>query len=210
MKYSKHILMVVILLAFSIYGSTNPEAFTIIAETGGVPDGEKGGLKKIGSADNAKMCQDKCIAMKNCKYVNRPAHLKVGDRGDCYMSADFDQELAGSLNDGNSGKKMTTWENKLYVKPKRPEHVHSGGGYNFSNRNQAKAYCKKKGYKLCHSKDLIKKRNGAENVCYSGWTTDKRGWWVGRWRGWGCGGHWRRYWNGWSRYGRSGAHCCTT
>ena len=72
MKYSKHILMVVILLAFSIYGSTNTEGFSIVAETGGVPDGETGGLVKIGTSDNAKMCQDKCIAMKNCKYVNYP------------------------------------------------------------------------------------------------------------------------------------------
>ena len=104
MKYSKHILMVVILLAFSIYGSATKEAFTIIAETGGVPDGDKGGLKKIGSSDNAKQCQDKCIKMKNCKYVNRQSHLKVGDRGDCYISQDWDQEIAGEVTGGNSGK----------------------------------------------------------------------------------------------------------
>ncbi len=209
MKYTKHILMVVILLAFSIYGSSPKEGYTIMAETGGVPDGEKGGLKKIGSSFNAKECQDLCINMKNCKYVNRPRHLKTSDKGDCYISQDWDQEWAGANASGNEGKSMTTWENKLYVKPKRPEHIHTGGGYRFSNRKQAENYCKKKGYQLCHSKNVIGKDGGAQNICYSAWTKDRRGWWVGRWRGWGCGGHWRRYWNNWSARGKSGAHCCT-
>jgi hypothetical protein len=209
MKYSKHILMVAILLAFSLYGSLTTEGFTIMAETGGVPDGEKGGYSKIGSSDNAKTCQDKCIKMKNCKYVNRPAHLKVADRGDCYISKDWDQELAGGKSMGNEGKTMTTWVNTLYVKPTRPKHVHTGGGYNFSNRGQAEKYCKNRGEQLCHSKEVVSKDGGGQNLCYSAWTKDKRGWWVGRWRGWGCGGHWRRYWNNWSRYGRSGAHCCS-
>ena len=38
----------------------------------------------------------------------------------------------------------------------------------------------------------------------------RKGFWVGRWGGWWCGGHWRKYYNGWNYRGKSGAHCCRT
>ena len=195
-NYLLLIILIVVTLAYGLYYHNYVEPFNVM--TGDT------GLRLLGDNMNAKQCQDKCEQQHNCKYVVRPAGKQPWMRATCHMSPNPRQ-----FSTGKKGVGPTVWENTKYVAPEPPRYVRSIGGYQYTRRQAAQA-CKNAGLELCHSKELINHRNRGENVCNSGWTKDRRGWWVGKWRGWGCGGHWRRYWNWWGPgNGRSSAHCCT-
>ena len=201
----------IILILVGGYGSKSVEPFNFLDDTT-----IKG--KKIGSNLNATDCQNKCAELPNCKYVQRPSSLELWDKGDCYITEDDYQYKVGDMDDGS----MKTWKNKNWVKPEPPEYVppwdygDGTSGYpTFSTRSQAKQHCKQKidnkgrTLSLCHSDQVREYKDSAENLCNSGWTVDKRGWWVGRYRGWGCGpcGNHSHYWNSWHST-KSSAHCC--
>ena len=169
---------------------------------------------KVGNAFRADECQNECEKDPRCKYVNRPSNLKSWDKGECWKSGLYEQHLTGVVDKGNFKKRMVTWENKNYVQP--PESVYGGtsGGYRFKDRESAANHCKSKGMQLCTSSQMInnkgwgnKKGNKKVNVCNSGWTTDKRGWWVGYAKN-GCGSK-AQTWESWWRPSGSSAHCCT-
>jgi hypothetical protein len=188
--------LIVITLAYGYYYKSNfTENFNVLTSSG---------KRRLGSNLNAKQCQDLCEQTKNCKYVIRPKGKKPWERTSCEISNDFYQHSIGKKDSGQQ-----IWENTKYVQPEKPRYVRTIGGYSYT-RNGAAKKCKDAGLELCHSKELINHKGRRENVCSSGWTKDRRGWWVGRWRGWGCGGHWRKYWNWWGPSNRrSSAHCCT-
>ena len=210
-------LLFVIILC-SILKKRNIENYTILGEEGGPADvgPEEGGYKKIGNSFTAKECQDLCEKDPHCKYVNRPAALKNWQAGECWRASDYHQEITGKKASGNHNKPMTTWYHEKYIKPPPSIYKGSYGGYRYRNRQAAENKCKSMGLQLCHSTQLQNMRkadkpsevNTEENVCNSGWTKDKRGWWVGRWRGWGCGGQ-TKHWNRWHSWQGSSAHCCT-
>tara|TARA_A100001011_G_C14271527_1_gene827199 strand:+ start:1392 stop:2048 length:657 start_codon:yes stop_codon:yes gene_type:complete len=205
------ILGMILLILVGSYGITNnTETFKLLSD-------KRKNAKRIGTNMMASDCQNKCAKLRNCKYIQRPRNLELWDKGDCYMTDDDFQYKVGDPDGGI----MRTWRNKNYVAPKPPVYVPpseyggSSNNYVFSNRGQAKKYCEQqqdnKGRKLslCHSDQVREYKDGQENICDSGWTTDRRGWWVGRYRGSGCGacGNHAQYWNGWHR-SRSSAHCC--
>lgn len=219
MKFNTVILglLFIIILCSILKKKNNIENYTILGEDGGPADyGKKyGGYEKIGSSYNAKQCQDECEKDTTCKYVNRPAHLKNWQKGECWVARDLDQQITGKKTSGNNGKPMKTWYNEKYVKPPPSIYKGSFGGYRYRSRMDASNKCKSLGLQLCHSTQLTNRKNHQnktvmtnDNVCNSGWATDKRGWWVGRWRGWGCGGHGKN-WNSWHSWAGSSAHCCT-
>jgi len=203
------IIGIVLLILVGGYIPNNMETFKLLSD-------KRKNAKKIGTNLMASDCQNKCAKLKNCKYIQRPRNLELWDKGDCYMTDDDYQYKVGDRDGGS----MRTWRNKNYVTPKPPEFVPGtdyGGpsGSIFSSRNQAKKYCENKTDKqgrklsLCHSDQVREYKDGSENVCDSGWTTDRRGWWVGRYRGSGCGacGNHSQYWNSWHA-SKSSAHCC--
>lgn len=206
------IIGIILLILVGGFGINNMENFKLLSD-------KRKNAKRIGTNMMASDCQNKCAKMPNCKYIQRPRYLELWDKGDCYMTDDDYQYKVGGIDSGS----MRTWRNKNYVKPKPPEYVHPsqyGGGvrnYRFRNRNQAKQYCEQqtdnKGRKLslCHSDQVIEYKDGKENICDSGWTLDRRGWWVGRWAGHGCGpcGNHSQYWNSWYSGRGSSAHCCS-
>jgi len=212
------LLFILVPLAHTLYMQ---EGYELLAENG---------YTKLGNNMNAKECQEECLKKKNCKYVNRPRRhngkvLKEGKKGPCFMSTDFGQKAVGKKND-----KFKTWRNKLYIAPKQKKYVRTlGHCYPFyrywwwgrwwlwhrwcpyKNKKSAEKACKRQGLELCDKHTYKKWRGGRHNICRSGWTTDGgKGFWVGRWGGWWCGGHWRKYYNGWNYRGKSGAHCCRT
>jgi len=204
------IIGVILLILVGGYGSNNIEPFNFL-------DDVRSKGKRIGTNLNATDCQNKCQEMPNCKYIQRPRNLELWDKGDCYMTEDDYQYKVGNMGDGS----MRTWKNKNWVKPEPPEFVpppdygKTANNYQFGNRSAAKRHCElqldNKGRKLslCHSDQVREYKDGSENLCDSGWTLDKRGWWVGRYRGWGCGpcGNHSQYWNSWHA-SKSSAHCC--
>lgn len=215
-KYIMLGLLCIVILSCILKKNTK-ENYAILAEEDGPADtGEPGGLKKIGSSMIAKDCQDECEKDTSCKYVNRPAHLKEWEPGECWRAADWDQEITGEKNKGNNGVSMVTWFNEKYVRPPISVYKGSYGGYTFGSRVAAENHCKSKGLQLCYKSQLIDKRNETNpdevnnnvNVCNSGWAKDGRGWWVGRNHGWGCGGA-HKHWNGWHSWAGSSAHCCS-
>lgn len=169
---------------------------------------------KVGSSLIASECQNECEKDPYCKYVNRPSKLKSWERGECWKSGLLEQNTTGVIEKGNFKKKMVTWENKNYVKPPESIYYSTMGGYQFKDRESAANHCKSKGLQLCTSNQLInnkkwnKKGSLTENVCNSGWTTDKRGWWVGRYTSSGCGKG-SKNWNNYHEASGSAAHCCT-
>ena len=58
------LLFILIPLAHTLYMQ---EGYELLAENG---------YKKLGNNMNAKECQEECLKMKNCKYVNRPRKHK--------------------------------------------------------------------------------------------------------------------------------------
>lgn len=201
----KQVLIFIGMLILTIVGGylyNNQEEFHVLNDKG------RKGILNMGNL-NANDCQTKCVEMKNCKYVQRPRNLELWDAGPCHIYTDPYQMKVGKGHYGN----MTTWRNKNWIAPEPPKYIGSFGGYSFNSRSSADNYCKttassQKGKKLslCHSSQVMEHKDGNENVCNTGWTLDKKGWWMGRFRGWGCGGRSQR-WNYWSP-ARSSAHCC--
>ena len=202
----KQVLIFIGMLILTIVGgylhNNNKETFHILNDKG------RYGKLRLGNL-NAKDCQDKCAEMKNCKYIQRPRTLKLWEPGQCYIYTDPYQMKVGNGAMGN----MSTWKNKNWIAPEPPKYIGSYGGYSFRSRKAADDYCKTtasqstgKKLSLCHSSQVIEHKDGGENVCNSGWTLDRKGWWQGRFRGWGCGSTSQR-WNYWSP-GPSSAHCC--
>jgi hypothetical protein len=202
----KQVLIFIGMLILTIVGgylyNNNKETFHILNDKG------RYGKLRLGSL-NAKDCQDKCAQMKNCKYVQRPRNLELWDAGHCYIYTDPYQMKVGNGAMGDN----STWRNKNWIEPPPPKYIGSYGGYSFRSRKAADDYCKStasqsagKSLSLCHSSQVTEHKGGGENVCNSGWTLDRKGWWQGRFRGWGCGSTSQR-WNYWSP-GPSSAHCC--
>jgi len=187
------LILVTITLAYGLYFNNFKESYNVMAS---------GGLKRLGDRLNAKQCQDLCEKSKNCKYAVRDKGVKPWVRGNCWISRDFYQHSMGQKDRGKQ-----VWENTKYIQPEKPRYVRTIGPHIYTRSTAAKK-CKSAGLELCHSNEIINHKNRNENICVSAWTKDRRGWWVGRWRGWGCGGHWRKYWNWW-HLPRSAAHCCT-
>tara|TARA_B110000444_G_C18781649_1_gene567736 strand:- start:428 stop:1057 length:630 start_codon:yes stop_codon:yes gene_type:complete len=169
---------------------------------------------KIGNAFRADECQNECAKDPQCKYVNRPLKLKSWEKGECWKSGLYDQDITGAAEKGNFKKKMATWENINYVQPAESVYHSSIGGYRFKDRGSANNHCESNGLRLCTSDQVInnkkwnKKGDKTLNLCNSGWTTDKRGWWVGKAKN-GCGSK-SKTWKSWYKKGAgSSAHCCT-
>lgn len=217
---SKYIILglLSIVILCSILKKNTKENYTILAEENGPADlgGDHGGYEKVGNAMMAKDCQDACEKDPHCKYVNRPARLKNYEKGECWKAKDYAQEVTGAKGKGNNNTPVVTWYNEKYVKPAPSVYKGTFGGYKFRSRGAAEKECKRLGLQLCLSTQIQNMRkadkpqetDNTQNVCNSGWTKDKRGWWVGRWKGWGCGGH-TKHWRTWHSWRGSSAHCCT-
>ncbi len=201
---------VIALIITSGFFYNKQEIFTILTDSG------ESGKINLGNL-TAKECQDKCQNETNCKYIQRP-DINLWEKGPCYIYNDPYQFKVGKSHKklGGESDGMSTWKNKNYLSIAPAEYVLTSSD-EFSTRQGAKEFCETKKsdageLSLCHSDQIREYKDGNQNLCKNGWTTDKKGFWVGQCvAGRTCGAnncHNSQYWYN-EAPDKTSAHCCS-